>query len=104
MDVNLSIDPPPDLVVETEVSRSAVQRMRIYAALGVPEIWRWRKTGLIAYSLGADGKYCEREFSLNLPMLRVKDLERFLDVELAADESAWIREFVAWVRQQFTAS
>jgi len=33
--------------------------------LGVPEIWRWRKKGLTAYSLAADGKYIEREFSLN---------------------------------------
>lgn len=99
--VDLSIDPPPDLVVETEVSRSAVQKLRIYAALGVPEIWRWRTNGLTAYSLEKSGKYVEREFSLNLPMLRVKDLEPFLEFEVAADESAWIRQFRAWVRQRF---
>ncbi|HVA51862.1 MAG TPA: Uma2 family endonuclease [Pirellulales bacterium] len=104
LDVDLSIDPPPDLVVETEISRSAVRRMRIYAALGVPEIWRWRKNALTAYSLGADGKYVECEFSLDLPMLRVKDLEPFLDFNLSADESAWIRTFQAWVRDRFLAS
>ncbi len=101
LDVDLSVDPPPDLVVETEVSRSAVRRMRIYSALGVPEIWRWRTKGLAAYSL-ADGKYVEREFSLNLPMLRVKDLDSFLDFELAADETAWILKFRAWVRERFS--
>ena len=99
--VDLSVDPPPDLAIETEVSRSVVRRLRIYAALGTPEIWRWRKSGLIAYALGEDGKYAEREFSLNLPMLRVKDLEAFLDFELAADETAWIRKFRAWVRERF---
>lgn len=99
--VDLAVDPPPDLVVETEVSRSAVSKLRIYSALGVPEIWRWRKNGLAAYSLGADGKYLEREFSLNLPMLRVKELEAFLDFDLSADESAWIRKFQAWVRERF---
>jgi Uma2 family endonuclease len=102
--IDLAIDPPPDLAVETEVSRSVVQRLRIYAALGVPEIWRWRKKGLTAYSLGTDGKYVEREYSLNLPMLRVKDLEPFVDFELAADETAWIRKFRAWVRERFVAS
>jgi Uma2 family endonuclease len=99
--LNLAIDPPPDLAIETEVSRSIVSRLRIYSALGVPEIWRWRKSGLTAYSLGDDGKYVEREFSLNLPMLRVKDLERFLHLELADDESAWLRQFRAWVRERF---
>src|SRR5487761_1184887 len=99
--VDLAVEPPPDLAVETEVSRSVLSKVRIYSALGVPEIWRWRKTGLSAYSLGADRKYVKREFSLNLPMLRVKDLEPFLDFELAADQTAWIRKFRAWVRERF---
>ncbi|HET6883056.1 MAG TPA: Uma2 family endonuclease [Pirellulales bacterium] len=102
LDIDLSVDPPPDLVVETEVSRSAVRRMRIYSALGVPEIWRWCKKGLTAYSLAADGKYVEREFSLNLPMLRVKDIEPFLNFQLAADETAWILNFRAWIREHFS--
>ena len=101
--VNLTVDPPPDLAVETEISRSVVGRLRIYAALGVPEIWRWRKKGLAAYSLAAGGKYVEREFSLNLSMLRVKDLEPFLDFEMAADESAWNHKFRQWVREKFAA-
>ncbi|HEV3339968.1 MAG TPA: Uma2 family endonuclease [Pirellulales bacterium] len=101
--VDLKIDPPPDLAVETEISRSAVGRLHIYAALGVPEVWRWRKKGLAAYSLGENGKYVEREFSLNLPMLRVKDLEPFLEFEGAADESVWNRRFRAWVRERFAA-
>jgi Uma2 family endonuclease len=99
--VDLKVDPPPDLAVETEISRSAVGRLRIYAALGVPEVWRWRKKGLSAYSLLENGKYVEREFSLNLPMLRVKDLEPFLEFEAAADESAWQRKFRAWVCERF---
>ena len=101
--VDLAVDPPPDLVVETEIGRSIVGRLRIYAALGVPEIWRWRKKGLTAYSLRAERKYVEREFSLNLPKLRVKDLEPFLEFELAADQTAWMRKFRAWVRERFAA-
>lgn len=104
LEVDLAVDPPPDLAVETEVSRSLVPRLGIYAALGVPEIWRWRKQMLTAYSLGADGKYAECEFSYNLPMLRVKDLEPFLNFELAADETAWIRNFRVWIRQRFPAA
>jgi Uma2 family endonuclease len=101
--IDLAVDPPPDLAIETEVSRSLVRRLRIYAALRIPEIWRWRKRGLTAYSLGDDGRYIEREFSLNLPMLRVKDLESFLDFESSADETAWIRKFRSWVRERFLA-
>ena len=34
-------DPPPDLVLEVEVSCSVLDRLGIYAALKVPEVWRW---------------------------------------------------------------
>lgn len=98
---DLTPNPPPDLVVETEVTPSAVQTFRIYSALGVPEIWRWRKGGLFAYSLGPKGRYIERDFSLNLPALRVKDFGPFIDFELASDELAWIGKFRAWVRDRF---
>lgn len=96
-EIDPAVDPPPDLAVETEISRGALSKPRIYAALGVPEVWRWRKKGLTAYSLGTEGKYVEREFSLNLPQLKVTDLDAFLDFQLAADETSWIRQFRAWV-------
>ncbi|HEX7375584.1 MAG TPA: Uma2 family endonuclease, partial [Pirellulales bacterium] len=94
------VDPAPDLAVEVEISRGAVQRMPIYAALGVLEVWRWHHGELSTWVL-EDERYVEREFSLNLPMLRVKDLEPFLEFERAADETAWIRDFRAWVRANF---
>jgi Uma2 family endonuclease len=102
-EINLEVDPPPDLALEVEVSRSAVKRLGIYAALGVPEIWRWRKGMVQAYSLSRDGKYEPIEMSMNLPMLRVKDLEPFLDRKLAADQSEWILGFRRWVRERFGA-
>lgn len=36
-----------------------------------------------------------------LPMPRVKHLELFLDFELAASETTWIRKFRACVRERF---
>ena len=100
-EINLDVDPPPDLALEVEVTRSAVKRLEIYAALGVPEVWRWRKGALQAYALKPDGKYDAIEMSLNLPMLRVKELEAFLDPKLAADESQWILAFRQWVHERF---
>lgn len=98
--IDLAVDPPPDLALEVDLRPSEVDKARIYAALGVPEIWRWENDGLQAYSLEANGQYARREFSLNLPRLRVKDLEQFIDFEQASDESAWIKVFRAWVRDR----
>src|SRR5947209_4892063 len=55
--LDLRIHPPPDLAVEIEVSRSALDRMAIYAALGVPEVWRFDGTTLHFHRLGAGPQY-----------------------------------------------
>jgi Uma2 family endonuclease len=99
--VDLKTDPPPDLAVEAEYSRSAVDKLSIYAALGVPEIWRSDGAKIVSLHLAEDGQYQEHDFSWNLPFLRVSDLNRFLTQFDGANESAWIRSFRVWVRETF---
>ena len=99
--VDLKTDPPPDLAVETEYSRSIVDKLPIYASLGIPEIWRSDGAAIIALHLGADGQYQAQEFSWNLPFLRVAELNRFLLQFDGTDETAWIRSFRAWARETF---
>src|SRR4051812_48635155 len=38
--IDLRRDPPPDLVIEVDVTSSSLDRMGIYAALGIAEVWR----------------------------------------------------------------
>ena len=99
--IDLRTDPPPDLAVESEYSRSIVDKLSIYASLSVPEVWRSDGTKIVSLHLGNDGRYQEHEFSWNLPFLRVADLGRFLVQFDGADETAWIRSFRAWVRETF---
>ncbi|HEV3344412.1 MAG TPA: Uma2 family endonuclease [Pirellulales bacterium] len=99
--VELGREPPPDLAIEVVVHHDDVDKMAVYAALGVGEVWGWRDGELQAYVLDEIGRYGPVEMSLNLPMLRVKELEPFLDPEQALDESAWINSFRAWVRERF---
>ena len=40
-DIDLEVDPPPDLAIEIEITRSALDRIGIYGALRVPELWRF---------------------------------------------------------------
>src|SRR5688500_6748040 len=59
---DLTRDPPPDLAIEIDVTSSSLDRQGIYAALGVPEIWRFDGESLRVFQLGPDGDYraCER--------------------------------------------
>ncbi len=96
-------DPPPDLVLEVEVSRSALNRLGIYAALRVPEVWRFDGTQVTVHVLGPDGKYVTQEHSAAFPFFRPAELLPFLAQYPTLGETGMVRAFRAWVRQQNAA-
>jgi Uma2 family endonuclease len=98
-EIDLSIDPPPDLAVEVEISHSIVDRLGIWSALGVPEIWRYDGHRLRVFALNADRQYAEAPQSLALPMVSITDLERFIERADGIGETEWSRLFRAWVRE-----
>ena len=63
---NALTDPPPDLAVEIDITSSWLDRLEIYAALKVPEIWRFDGEILKVLILGSNGKYRERSRSAGL--------------------------------------
>jgi len=50
-EIDLTQDPPPDLVVEIDITSSSLNRFQIYATLGVPELWRYDERELQIYQL-----------------------------------------------------
>lgn len=96
--LDLRVDPPPDLVVEVEVTSKLVPKLPIYANMGVPEIWRMEKSRLQFLALGEDKKYTPIERSLSFPELTPADIQQFLDRRLELDETSLVAEMRAWVR------
>jgi Uma2 family endonuclease len=97
---DLTRDPPPDLVLEIEVSRSAVNRMALYASLGVPEVWRFDGETLAAYLLDASGQYAPSERSPTFPSVALEDFVRFARLGDDQGETTMARAFRAWLREQ----
>ena len=104
LDYDPERDPPPDLVVEIEVSRSALDRMSIYAALGVPEVWRFDGAVLHIELLQPDRVYQSATNSLSFPNLAVAELTRFLEPSQTVDYLSVIRQVRAWAQQQRSQS
>ena len=92
-------DPPPDLVVEVDITHRSVARLAIYAALGVPEVWRFDGERLTGLHLEPDGQYHPIETSAAFPFLHIVELERFLAMLTTTDETSIMRAFRDWVRQ-----
>jgi Uma2 family endonuclease len=98
--IDLRTDPPPDLAVEVDITHSSLDRLGIYAKLGVPEVWRLDDQGLTFHVLQAKGKYAAQGQSPAFPFVRPADVLSFLAQRGQLDETAILRQFRAWVRQQ----
>lgn len=98
MNLDLETDPPPDLIVEVEVSRTVINRLGILLALGVPEVWRYDGEHLTVLLLGPGGQYAPAATSRALPMLPLDEFARRLAAWGTTDETTWLNDWQAWVR------
>lgn len=101
--IDLDVDPSPDLAIEVDVTRSSLKRMAIYAALGVPEVWRFDGARLTFHILGTDDTYTVAAVSRSFPILAPDDLLPFLQMRATQDETTVAKSFRAWVKQKLQA-
>jgi Uma2 family endonuclease len=94
-----SRDPPPDLILEVEVTRSALNRMDVFAAYQVPEVWRYDGTTITIHRLTDAGAYEIAESSPTFPAIPLGELGRFLQPDQLTDYLASLRKFREWVRK-----
>jgi len=66
--VDLAIDPPPDLVIEVDITSYYRRRFEIYKQLWVPEIWRYLKQTVRINQL-QEGEYVELDYSPTFPFV-----------------------------------
>ncbi len=98
-EVDLETDPPFDLAMEIEVSRGVLDRIAIYQALRVPELWTFDGDTLRVRRLRADGAYELGNESGIFPGLPLDAIADFVHQGVSGDESGVIRGFRAWIRQ-----
>ncbi len=92
--VDFSQDPPPDLVVEVDITHTDIAKNQFYATLGVPEFWRFNGQVWRIYQLQESG-YREVEVSPTFPQVPKACLYRFLE-QAKEDEIAAMRALRTW--------
>ena len=97
--VDATVDPPPDLVIEIDVTRSSLDRFPIFAAFGVPEVWRYDGSRVSIWRLEG-GQYVETESSAALLPLTGSMATRFLEESRTMRSPEWLRRVREWARSQ----
>lgn len=91
--------PPPDLVVEVDITSFSIDKLVSYRALGVPEVWRYDGNNLFIYQLREE-EYVTGENSptfANLPLATI--IPQLLKKQTKIGQLAIIREFRKWVTE-----
>jgi len=95
--MNLEIYPPPDLAVEVDISHGSGAKFRIYAGLGVKELWLFDGRAMNFHQL-SEGQYITIQNSGLFPFLTPGVLPLFLDQGLNEGVIAMRRAFRDWVK------
>jgi len=100
-DIDFSIDPPPDIVVEVDLGHDSLSKFQVYSALGVPEIWRYDGELLTIYHLDQE-QYVTGSASQALPALSSEVLTEFLARSHNEDQYEVLLAFENWLQQYET--
>ncbi|XZE20367.1 Uma2 family endonuclease [Pirellulaceae bacterium SH449] len=91
-DMDFEVDPPPDLIVEVELTSSAIKKMDLFAAMKVPEVWRHDGKNLSMYRL-VDNQYQSILSSVELPGLVSERINATMGLRNSTGETKLIKEF-----------
>ena len=96
--LDLTQDPPPDLALEIDVTSRT--HPSIYAALKVPELWRFEK-GKLQINILQNESYMVSEQSKNFPDLPLTEIiPQYFEQSKTAGRNSVIRAFRNWVREK----
>lgn len=101
-EIDLSIHPAPDLVIEVDISRSSMKKFAIFSSLSIPEVWRYDGERLHVFVLNSAGEFDSVEQSTVLPGFPAQDVPRWLAMRRTTDQNQLIRAFRREVRTQLT--
>lgn len=88
--LDMEIDPPPDLVIEIDVTNDSLDKFPLYAALGVPEVWRYEST--LEIWLLDQGVYVQRHASVAIPALNDKLISDLMESSITMTRPSWLRQ------------
>lgn len=98
--VDLETEPPPDLVIEIEVTNPSINKLLLFAEFGVPEVWRYDGVRLEMFRL-VGSQYEATEESVAFAGVAADVLTRLLEQGKRLGRTGWLRMTRAWAHEQY---
>ncbi|MBM3226765.1 MAG: Uma2 family endonuclease [Candidatus Tectomicrobia bacterium] len=97
--IDLALDPPPELVIEVDMTRASLNKLPLYAAVGVGEVWRYDGTHVLIYTL-AGTRYTAVPASTVLAPITSQQLTTWLRQQRELPYPAWVQMMQAQIRSR----
>src|SRR5215210_4282302 len=101
--LDLTVDPPPDLVIEIDITSPSLDKFPIYARIGVPEVWRYDGEKIAIFRLEGEG-YVEVSESATLPPVSGEILSSFVEEGKVLGRTTWLRRVRDWARKRIESA
>lgn len=95
--IDLHIDPPPELVIEIDITHPSLNKFPIFAGLGIPEVWRYHRQALTIFKLEGE-TYLAQEASEIFPGVTSTSLTRLIAESQETKRTDWLRSVREWAR------
>ena len=102
-DIDLKLDPPPDLAIEVDILRSSINKLAVCAAIGIAEVWRYDGSAVEVYVLQGDASYARSQARVAFEKFPLDELNRLLQHRGTHSETQIARNFRQWIRDRVTA-
>lgn len=99
--IDLAQDPPPDLIIEVDITSPSLNKFPIYAAIGIREIWRYDSQRVSIFWLEGN-EYRLVDESVVVAGVTSTQLLSFLQDSQELTRSEWERRIREWAQQQKT--
>jgi Uma2 family endonuclease len=96
-EIDLRVDPPPDLAIEIDFTSPSISKLPIMAAIGVPELWLYHNNEWRIFTLQR-GNYTEQAESLILPGITAELITVLIEVRRTMEPLDWMRRVREAVR------
>ena len=94
-EIDLHSDAPPDLVIEIDITHPSLDKLPLYAALAILEVWRYTERQVLIYRRDTE-RYAVVDTSLVLPGVTSHHLTQLVASGYDLPRPAWLRSVRAW--------
>ena len=97
--IDLTVDPPPDLVIEVDITSDSLNKFPIFAKLGVPEVWRHDGQRLAIHILSKEA-HTQVETGIAFPLITSTDINDLLEKSNTLKSVAFAKALREWIRKK----